>query len=204
MGRSPSITIGDARDGIRIEHVKGRGMVRLVRWTAGRVEDDGVGLEVSAFCTRLGLTTDVLGPSAHYLLVAGAERLGAGHVVSLFDSEDDARAAFVTVRRADPGAEAWAEVTKLSAGGEVRRICWFGTPAAPSLPKVGPDGAGAERTKRQTERWGESCAGNGPRTRRWGNRSPRMQIESVSHHHPATRHISESEYQLLLRAADVN
>lgn len=91
MGRSPSITVGDARDGVRVEHVRGRGLVRLVRWTAGRVEDDGVGLEVSEFCSRLGLTKDVLGPSAHYLLVAGAERPGAGHVVSLFDSEQDAR-----------------------------------------------------------------------------------------------------------------
>jgi hypothetical protein len=142
MGRSPSITIGDAKDGLRVEHVKGRGMVRLVRWTAGGVEDDGVGLEVSDFCTRLGLTTDVLGPSAHYLLVAGAERPGAGHVVSLFESEEDARAAFVTVRRSDPGSEAWAEVTRLSPCGELRRICWFGTPATASHP-IGP-----KRTKR--------------------------------------------------------
>ena len=117
---------------MRVEHVKGRGMVRLVRWTAGRVEDDGVGLEVSDFCARLGLTTDVLGPSAHYLLVAGAERPGAGHVVSLFDSERDARAAFMTVRRSDPGAEAWAELTELTVGGDMRRLCWFGTPGASS------------------------------------------------------------------------
>jgi hypothetical protein len=147
MGRSPSITIGDAKDGIRVEHVKGRGIVRLVRWTAGRVRDDGIGLKVSDFCTRLGLTTDVPGPSAHYLLVAGAERPGAGHVVSVFDREHDARAAFVALRRSDPSAEAWAEVTKLSPGGEVRRLCWFGTPAASSHPKVWPDRA--ERTKRR-------------------------------------------------------
>ena len=148
MGRSPSITIGDARDGIRVEHVKGRGMVRLVRWTAGRVQDDGVGLDVSDFCTRLGLPTDDPGPSAHFLLVAGAERPGAGHVVALFDNEQDARAAFVTVRRSDPGAEAWAQVTRLSAGGEVRRLCWFGTPATSSHPKVWSDGDGGERTTR--------------------------------------------------------
>lgn len=149
MGRSPSITIGDARDGIRVEHVKGRGMVRLVRWNAGRAEDDGVGLEVSDFCTRLGLTTDVLGPSpAHYLLVAGAERPGAGHLVSLFASEQDARAAFVALRRSHPGPEAWAEVTKLSAGEEVRRLCWFGAPAAASHPRVTSDRDGAKRATR--------------------------------------------------------
>ena len=124
-------------------------MVRLVRWTAGRSEDDGVGLEVSDFCARLGLTTDVLGPSAHYLLVAGAERPGAGHVVSLFDSEQDARAAFVAVRRSDASAEAWAEVTRISVGGEVRRLCWFGTPAASRNPKVRPDRNGAEGATRR-------------------------------------------------------
>jgi hypothetical protein len=145
MGRSPSITVGDARDGVRVEHLKGRGVVRLFRWTAGRVEDDGVGLEVSDFCARLGLTTDVLGPSVHYLLVAGAERPGAGHVLSIFDSEQDARAAFVTVRRSDPGPDAWAELTELTVRGDVRRLCWFGTPSARSHQKVRP---GMRRTER--------------------------------------------------------
>ncbi len=147
MGRSPSITIGDARDGVRVEHVKGRGMVRLVRWTAGRVEDDAVGLEVSDFCARLGLTTDVVGPSAHYLLVAGAERPGVGHVVSLFASEPDARAAFVIVRRSDPGAEAWAELTKLTVGGDARRLCWFGTPRASTRQELRPAAEGTARMK---------------------------------------------------------
>lgn len=147
MGRPASITAGDARDGVRVEHLKGRGVVRLVRWTAGRVEDDGVGFGVSDFCARLGLTTDVLGPSAHYLLVAGAERRGAGHLVSLFASEKDARAAFVTVRRSDPGAEAWAELIELTAGGDLRRLCWFGTPGASSHQKPGPAAHVAEGVK---------------------------------------------------------
>ena len=148
MGRSPSITVGDARDGVRVEHVKGRGLVRLIRWTAGRVEDDEVGLEVSDFCTRLGLTTDVLGPSANYLLVAGADRPGAGHVVSLFDSEEDARAAFVTVRRSDPGQEAWAELTELTVGGDFRRLCWFGTPGTSGDKKVRRQADQTERKRR--------------------------------------------------------
>ena len=127
MGRSPSITIGDTSAGLRVEHVKSRGLVRLVRWTAGRVEDDVVGVEVSDFCARLGLTTDVLGPSHRYLLVAGAARAGAGHTVALFGTESQARTAFVNMRRADPGSDAWAEVTELITGGNVRRVCWYGT-----------------------------------------------------------------------------
>lgn len=127
MRQSPSITVGDTSRGARVEHLTSRGLIRLVRWTAGRVEDDAVGLEVSDFCARLELT-DVLGPSRRYLLVAGAERPGAGHVVSLFDSEQDARAAFVSIRRSERGAEAWGEVIHLTTGGDARRLCWFGAP----------------------------------------------------------------------------
>ena len=124
--RGNGITLGDATRGVRVEHVKSRGLVRLVRWTAGRVEDDGVGVEVSDFCARLGLTTDVLGPS-RYLLVAGAARAGAGHIVALYPTEHEARTAFLNLRRSDPKSDAWAEVTELTPGGDVRRICWFGT-----------------------------------------------------------------------------
>ena len=143
MGRSPSITVGDTNAGLRVEHVKSRGLIRLVRWTAGRVEDDEVGLEVSDFCTRLGLTTDVPGLSHRYLLVAGAERPGAGHTVTLFATEDQARAAFVQVRRAEPGSEAWGEVSELTTGGDVRRVCWFG----PTRSNA-PEGHGTESPKR--------------------------------------------------------
>lgn len=143
MGRSPSITVGDTNAGLRVEHVKSRGLIRLVRWTAGRVEDDEVGLEVSDFCTRLGLTTGVLGLSRRYLLVAGAERPGAGHTVTLFATEDQARAAFVQVRRAEPGSEAWGEVTELTNGGDLRLVCWFG----PTRSNA-PEGHGTESPKR--------------------------------------------------------
>ena len=133
MGRSPSITVGDTSRGARVEHVTSRGVIRLVRWTAGKVDDDAVGLEVSDFCARLELTTDVVGPARRYLLVAGAERPGAGHIVALFATEAEARVAFVRYRRSEPGREAWAEVTELTTDGTLRRVCWFGT-AAREMP----------------------------------------------------------------------
>jgi hypothetical protein len=132
MGRSPSITVGDPSDGARVEHVKSRGLVRLVRWTDGRVEGEAMGLEVTDFCARLGITTDVLRPRCRYLFVAGAGRPGGGHVVTLFATEQEARAAFVATRRAEPGADAWGEVTELTTAGDVRRVCWFGT-AGPEI-----------------------------------------------------------------------
>lgn len=54
----------------------------------------------------------------------------------------------MTVRRSDPGAEAWAELTELTVGGDVRRLCWFGTPGASSDQKLRPAAQGTERMKR--------------------------------------------------------
>lgn len=127
MGRSPSITVGDATEGMRVEHVKSRGLVRLTRWSAGRAQDEPVGLEVSDFCSRLGITTDVLGTTRRYLLVAGSRHPEADHVVALFASEGEARAEFERLRRVEPGEGAWAEVTELTLHGDARPICWFGS-----------------------------------------------------------------------------
>ena len=96
-----------------------------------------MGLEVTDFCARLGITTDVLRPYCRYLLVAGAERPGGGHIVALFPTEDEARAAFVKVRRAESGSEAWAEVTELTTSGDMRRICWFGASGPDRRPRPG-------------------------------------------------------------------
>jgi hypothetical protein len=127
MGRSPSITIGDATEGLRVEHVKSRRLVRLVRWSAGRAQDETVGLEVSDFCARLGITTDVMSPVRRYLLVGDPARPGVGHVVALFATEDDVRAAFVGFRRSERSPGAWAEATEITGGSAMRRICWFGS-----------------------------------------------------------------------------
>jgi hypothetical protein len=126
MGRSPSITVGDAREGVRVEHVKSRGLVRLTRWSTRSAQDDAVGMEVHDFCARLGITTDVLGTSSRYLLVGDPARPGARHTVALFTDEMDARTEFIRFRRSEAGPGAWAEVTELTDNGDVRRICWFG------------------------------------------------------------------------------
>jgi hypothetical protein len=76
--------------------------------------------------------------------------------VSLFDSE---QAAFVAVRRSDLGAEAWAEATKLSAGGKVRRLCWFGMPAGRATKRC-QTGTGPSGRSGTTEGSGEPCAAN--------------------------------------------
>ncbi len=144
MGRSPSITVGDAIEGLRVEHVKSRGLVRLTRWTPGGTKGDGVGLEVADFCARLGITTDVLGPARRYLLVADPARRGARHVVALFASEDEARAEFVRFRRSERGAGAWAEAVEITSGGEMRRLCWFG---AEQPGKGGPREHGRPRAR---------------------------------------------------------
>jgi hypothetical protein len=125
MGRSPSITVGDAHEGVRVEHVKSRGLVRLVRWSAGRTQDEAVGLEVSDFCAQLGITTDILGLAPRYLFVGDPGRPGAGHVVALFATEEEARAEFVRFRRAEQAPGAWAEAAEITSDAQMRRICWF-------------------------------------------------------------------------------
>ena len=156
MGRSPSITVGDAGEGVRVEHVKTKGLVRLVRWQAGRAEDDVVGLEVSDFCARLGITTDVLDPAGRrYLLVADPRRAGAGHVVAIFDTEERARAEFVRFRRSEPGGGAWAELSEITARHPMRRICWFGSPgSSPYAPS-----AGSRRVRARRVSWRRQVAG---------------------------------------------
>ncbi|MDQ3641154.1 MAG: hypothetical protein M3450_06750 [Actinomycetota bacterium] len=92
----------------------------------------GSGWVISDLCARLGLTTDVLRPAAHTCWSPAPSAPGAGHVVSLFEIELDTRSAFVAFRRSDPGPgpEAWAKLTRLTVGRDLRRVCWFGTPAA--------------------------------------------------------------------------
>ncbi len=95
------------------------------------------GLQVSDFCARLGITTDVLGPTRRYLLVGDPARVGSDHVVALFATEGEARAEFVRFRRAVPAGGAWAQVTEITTGGDMRRICWFGSsePSRRSAPR---------------------------------------------------------------------
>lgn len=131
MGRSPSITVGDADEGVRVEHVKSRGLVRLTRWSGRTVQDDAVGMDVSDFCARLGITTDLLGTNPpRYLLVGDPARPGARHVLVLFAAEQDARDQFVRFRRSEQDPDAWAELSEITTGSDLRRICWFGPTAS--------------------------------------------------------------------------
>ncbi len=125
MGRPLSVVVGDSSDGVRVEHVRAAGVIRLVHPQAGRTPDDAMGLSVPDFCARLGITAEDLGSPLRYLLVAGGHCLGSRHV-ALFSSVEKAREAFVTVRRSDSGTAAWAELLELPSGGPARRLSWYG------------------------------------------------------------------------------
>ena len=147
MGRSPSITIGNAGEGLRVEHVKTKGLVRLVRWQRGRAEDDVLGLEVSDFCARLGITTDVLGPPPRRYLFVADPGHGAGRLLTLVDSEREARAQFISFRQSEHSPGAWAEVCEITTGHGMRRICWFG-PSGPSRTQPVDHGPPGPRRRR--------------------------------------------------------
>jgi len=100
--------------------------------TVVRARDDMPRGEVAALCARLGVTADVLGSSRRFLLVTASARPGARPVAALFAAEDDARAAFVRFRQAEPCEGPWAELAELGANGGVRRLCWFGTSMGPT------------------------------------------------------------------------
>ncbi|MDQ3897805.1 MAG: hypothetical protein M3326_11305 [Actinomycetota bacterium] len=102
-------------------------------------EDEGPGGAVAALCARLGISTDVLVPGRRYLLVTASARPDARPAVAVFATEEDARAAFVRFRRAEPGDGPSAELAELRADGAVRRLCWFGV-ARPTRPDHRPSG----------------------------------------------------------------
>lgn len=66
--------------------------------------------------------------SSKYLLFAGSHRTGGGlqDLAGVFDTEQDARAAFTGVRLRAGAAVDWAELASVDAGGRIRVLCWFG------------------------------------------------------------------------------
>ena len=65
-----------------------------------------------------------------YLVFAGRHsenRRGAGDLVAVSASHDEAREAFRAVRLGLADEDGWAELTAVSDGGKTRRLSWFGT-----------------------------------------------------------------------------
>lgn len=132
MGRAIQITENDELDGIRVEYVKSRQVLRL----SGSRPAAGVSVEIplSRLVQQLGLDAETLGAPVHYLLFGGLHghpRLGTGDLVGVFTSESSARQAFLELRQRRSDREGWAELAALDGKARLTTVRWFGMePAA--------------------------------------------------------------------------
>lgn len=154
------MTWATAAGPFRVQYLKGR---RVLRLAAGEHAATAVEVPLDEFCAALEIDVAQLAPARHYLLFAdvGAGRHGSSrHVAAAFSDEDRAREAFRALRLEHPGAADWAELAQVEASGELRRLCWFGTPWSPGAQTmadwsrndpVDPPSVPARRSR--VERW---------------------------------------------------
>lgn len=128
MGRARWVTVGE---GLRLEHVVTRNLLRLV----GITPPVEIPIDV---LIELGVDTS---SAQQYLLFGGVRRRGGTmDLLGVYRSEDKARQAFQDVRTR--GEHWWGELVALDATGRRRKLGWFdaGQPGG-SAPK----GEGAQR-----------------------------------------------------------
>lgn len=90
--------------------------------------------------------TDDLTGRPRLLLFAGlhaSPKGGAGDLVGWFESEAEARAAFLELRASRGDDEGWAELVALTDAGPPVPVAWFGRPSAD--PRRRPAGRGVRR-----------------------------------------------------------
>jgi hypothetical protein len=127
MGTAQTITLGDPNDGIRLEHLKSRGVVRAAHLSQHARPAQLGEVHIRDFCEQLGIDAPNSRTSSQYLVIAG-DNSGI-RVIAPYGNEGEARAEFGEIRRRHPGSTAWGEVVVLASGGQVRRLGWFGDQA---------------------------------------------------------------------------
>ena len=172
----------DPSDGVRLEYVKRRRVLRL--WTNERAGEP-IEVQRDAVLEALGDDPETAGGAARYLLLAGVASGPSGTgdarpLVVAFEFEDQARAAFRTLRlRANPRAT-WAQVVSITTKGRPQPVCWFGTAPVSDL-----DGRSIAGRQSVTPAYvpasapGTRTSGVKPAVRRWRTWLRRPQEQSV-------------------------
>ena len=143
MGRAKRLGAGTRQDGLAIEYVRTRKVVRLLGWLYGDAIDP-VEIPVDELCSRLGIDPRDVGKPHNYLLFAGSHRQPAGglrDLVGTYDSEEEAWAAFRELRQGHPSAQGWGELAAIDGMGQVNQLAWFGLHPAtdePAAPRKHP------------------------------------------------------------------
>ncbi|HWI03024.1 MAG TPA: hypothetical protein VNT52_04240 [Acidimicrobiales bacterium] len=128
MGRAKRLGTGTRKDGLAIEYVRTRKVVRLLGWLYGDPIEP-VEIPVDELCSRLGIDPRDVGKPHNYLLFAGSHRHPAGglrDLVATYDSEEEAWAAFRELRQSHPSAQGWGELAAIDGTGQVNQLAWFG------------------------------------------------------------------------------
>ena len=118
---------------VRLEYLKRRKVLRL--WSDEPAREP-IEIHRAALLEALGDDPEPEGAPPRFLLIAGIPgRSGSGDevrpLVTAFEHEDQARAAFRSLRMRAHPKTSWAQVLSLTGRGRPRPICWFGTaPAA--------------------------------------------------------------------------
>lgn len=142
MGRAKRLGTGTRKDGLAIEYVRTRKVVRLLGWMYGDAIQP-VEIPVEDLCSRLGIDPRDVGKPHNYLLFAGSHRHPAGglrDLVGAYDDEEAAWAAFRQLRQSHPSAQGWGELAAIDGMGQVNQLAWFGLHPAgdTSAPKTHP------------------------------------------------------------------
>jgi hypothetical protein len=128
MGRAKRLGTGTPKDGLAIEYVRTRKVVRLLGWMYGDAIQP-VEIPVDELCSRLGIDPRDVGKPHNYLLFAGSHRHPAGglrDLVGTYDTEEAAWAAFRQLRQSHPAAQGWGELAAIDGMGQVSQLAWFG------------------------------------------------------------------------------
>jgi hypothetical protein len=133
MGRAKRLGTGTRKEGLAIEYVRSRKVVRLLGWLYGDPIEP-VEIPVDELCSRLGIDPRDVGRPHNYLLFAGSHRQPAGglrDLVGTYDDEEEAWAAFRELRQGHPSAQGWGELAAIDGLGQVNQLAWFGLHAEP-------------------------------------------------------------------------
>ncbi len=78
----------------------------------------------------------VVAPTTRYLLCRGPRVEGCAGRISAFETEKEARVAFMRAYQDRSCRTGWAQVIAIDSDGSLRVLSWFGRPSAPLVPEA--------------------------------------------------------------------
>jgi len=86
--------------------------------------------------------------TTHYVLCHGPRVESCAGCITVFDTENEARFAFMRAHQNDLSRTGWAQVIAIDPDGNLRVVSWFGRPSAPLVPEPAIPAPAAVRSVR--------------------------------------------------------